>query len=61
MKPGLDFIGIGCGAFILNDKKEVLLSRRTALSRNEAGRWAVPGGKIEAELSTGVRTSGVTV
>ena len=36
MKPGVDFVGVGCGAFILNEKNEMLLLRRTKNSRNEA-------------------------
>ena len=47
MKPGVDFVGVGCGAFILNEKNEMLLLRRTKNSRNEAGTWAIPGGKID--------------
>lgn len=34
------------GVLIFNDKNEVLLFRRGPKSRNEAGSWALPGGKV---------------
>jgi len=46
-KPGIDFIGIGCGALIINDKNETLLIKRTSKSQNEAGFWSKPGGTVE--------------
>ena len=45
MKIGLDYIGVGVGAFILNEKKELLLLKR--LSSPEKGCWSIPGGKLE--------------
>jgi len=47
MKIGFDYIGVGCGALIVNDKNEVLLEKRTLKSRNAAGFWAKPGGGVE--------------
>lgn len=47
MKKGVDYIGIGCGALIINDKNETLLLKRTSNSRNEAGFWSKPGGGVE--------------
>lgn len=47
MKPGIDFIGIGCGALIINDKNETILVKRTSKSKNEAGFWSKPGGTVE--------------
>ncbi len=47
MKKGSDYIGVGCGALIVNDKNEVLLLKRTGKSRNEAGFWSKPGGGVE--------------
>ncbi len=47
MKPGIDYIGIGCGALIINDRNETLLVKRTSKSRNEAGFWSKPGGTVE--------------
>ena len=46
-KPGVDFIGIGCGALIINDENETLLIKRTPKSQNEAGFWSKPGGTVE--------------
>lgn len=45
MKPGKDYIGVGCGAFILNDKNELLLQQRN--KEPEKGYWSIPGGKLE--------------
>ena len=47
MIPGKDFIGVGCGAFILNDKNEFLVLKRTDKCRNEAGKLMIPGGKVD--------------
>ncbi|MFA5926758.1 MAG: NUDIX domain-containing protein [Patescibacteria group bacterium] len=47
MKAGKDFIGVGCGALIVNDKGETLLMKRAAKSKNEVGYWTKPGGTIE--------------
>lgn len=45
MKPGKDYIGVGCGAFIINEKGEVLLQQRN--KEPEKGFWSIPGGKVE--------------
>jgi len=47
MKIGFDYIGVGCGALIVNDKNETLLQKRTSKSRNGAGFWSKPGGGVE--------------
>ena len=47
MKPGKDFIGIGCGAIIVNDKDEVLLLKRSSTARTEPITWSRPGGAVE--------------
>jgi 8-oxo-dGTP diphosphatase len=47
MKIGIDCIGVGCGALIINNKNEVLLQKRTVKTRNNAGFWAKPGGAVE--------------
>ncbi len=47
MTPGIDYIGVGCGALIINDKNETLLLKRGAKSRNQAGFWSKPGGTVE--------------
>ena len=47
LKPGKDYIGVGCGAIIVNDKNEVLLLKRNANSRMHPGSWTRPGGAME--------------
>lgn len=47
MKPGHDYIGVGCGPLIFNKKKEILLKKRSATAKNEAGYWQQPGGSID--------------
>jgi len=46
-KPGQDFIGVGCGVFIVNEKGETLLSVRSKSSKNEIGTWNKIGGAVE--------------
>lgn len=45
-KPGKDYVGVGGGVLIFNDKKEVLLMRRYN-TRNESGWWSKPGGGVD--------------
>jgi 8-oxo-dGTP diphosphatase len=47
MNPGKDFIGVGLGAIILNEKGEVLLMKRGKNSKNEVGTWALIGGMLD--------------
>jgi len=47
MKPGKDFIGVGVGAFILNDRNEVLMLLRSKECKNESGKWMIPGGGVD--------------
>ena len=47
IKPGKDFIGVGVGAFIVNNKNELLMLLRAKDSRVEPGTWMIPGGKVE--------------
>jgi ADP-ribose pyrophosphatase YjhB (NUDIX family)/uncharacterized protein with PQ loop repeat len=44
---GKDYIGVGGGCLILNDRKEILLIRRSGEVRNEAGWWSKPGGGVK--------------
>lgn len=44
---GIDCIGVGCGALIVNDKNQTLLIKRTSNTRNDAGCWSKPGGGVE--------------
>ena len=46
MESGKDYIGIGCGAVILNEKNEILLLKRSKTARNKAGHWTIPGGEV---------------
>jgi ADP-ribose pyrophosphatase len=45
MIPGKDYIGIGCGAVIVNSNNQIVLLRRK--NPPEAGKWMIPGGKVE--------------
>jgi len=47
MRIGVDCIGVGCGALLVNDKNETLLLKRSSKTRNEAGFWSKPGGGVE--------------
>jgi 8-oxo-dGTP diphosphatase len=42
---GIDYIGVGVGAVIVNDRDEVLLLLRR--KSPEAGSWSIPGGGVE--------------
>lgn len=45
-RAGHDYIGVGGGVLVFNEKNEVLLMRRSG-TRNENGYWSKPGGGIE--------------
>ncbi len=47
MKKGVDYIGVGVGAVILNADGKVFLARRGKEARNESGKWEFPGGGVE--------------
>jgi 8-oxo-dGTP diphosphatase len=47
MKRGIDYIGVGVGAMILNNEGKLFLSQRGPLSKNERGSWEFPGGSVE--------------
>lgn len=47
MKRGVDYIGAGIGAIIVNDDGEFLLMKRGKKAKNERGKWEFPGGGIE--------------
>lgn len=42
-----NYIQVGCGALIVNDKQETLLLKRSLKSKNGSGFWAQPGGRVE--------------
>ena len=45
MKKGIDFIGVGVGGVIINNKKEILLFLRN--KSPEKNYWTIPGGSVE--------------
>lgn len=47
MKRGIDYIGVGVGAIIVNEKAELFFARRGPLAKNERGLWEFPGGSVE--------------
>jgi mutator protein MutT len=47
MKPGKDYIGVGVGVAIWNDRGQVLLMKRGNKSYNERGAWTLPGGRVD--------------
>lgn len=47
MKAGVDYIGVSVGAWIVNDKGEILLTKRSQHAKNEKGKWEAPGGAVE--------------
>jgi len=47
LKPGTDFIGVGVGAIIINQRGELFLAQRGPLAKNERGLWEFPGGSVE--------------
>ncbi|MCB9134460.1 MAG: NUDIX domain-containing protein [Anaerolineales bacterium] len=47
MKPGIDYIGVGVGAMVFNERGEVFLSQRGPKATNERGCWEFPGGKVD--------------
>ena len=48
MTPGVDYIGIGCGATIIDETgTKTLLVRRYKAAKSGGGQWERPGGKIE--------------
>jgi 8-oxo-dGTP diphosphatase len=47
MKRGVDYIGVGVGAIIVNERGELFLAQRGPLAKNERGLWEFPGGSVE--------------
>ncbi|MEO8581365.1 MAG: NUDIX domain-containing protein [Patescibacteria group bacterium] len=47
MKKGIDYIGVGVGALIFNDKGKFLVALRGPKAKNEQGKWEIPGGGVE--------------
>jgi 8-oxo-dGTP diphosphatase len=47
MKRGVDYIGVGVGALIIDQQGRLFLTKRGELARNERGFWEFPGGAVE--------------
>jgi len=47
MKRGVDYIGVGVGAIIIDNENRLLLARRGPKAKNERGLWEFPGGSVE--------------
>jgi mutator protein MutT len=47
MKRGIDYIGVGIGAIILDAQGRLFLARRGSKAKNEQGLWEFPGGSVE--------------
>ena len=47
MKRGIDYIGVGVGAVIVDDAGRLFLARRGPAAKNERGLWEFPGGSVE--------------
>lgn len=47
MKKGVDYIGVGVGAIIVNKEGKIFLAKRGREVRNESGKWEFPGGGVE--------------
>ena len=47
MQRGIDYIGVGVGALIVDDKGRLFLARRGPKAKNERGLWEFPGGSVE--------------
>ena len=47
MKKGVDYIGVGVGAAILDDEGKLFLMLRGKDARNERGKWQIPGGSVD--------------
>ena len=47
LKRGIDYIGVGVGALIVDSEGRLFLSRRGPQARNERGLWEFPGGSVE--------------
>lgn len=47
MKRGVDYIGVGVGAVIVDSQGRLFLARRGPQAKNERGLWEFPGGSVE--------------
>lgn len=57
-RPGIDCIGVGVGAVIVDERHRIFLARRGPQARNEKGKWEFPGGAVrygETQIAALVR------
>ncbi|OGK66349.1 hypothetical protein A2313_01505 [Candidatus Roizmanbacteria bacterium RIFOXYB2_FULL_41_10] len=47
MQKGIDYVGVGIGAVIVNKDNKLFLSKRGKQARNEQGLWEFPGGGLK--------------
>ncbi len=47
MRRGIDYIGVGVGAVLVDEQGKLFLARRGPLAKNERGLWEFPGGAVE--------------
>jgi 8-oxo-dGTP diphosphatase len=47
MQRGIDYIGVGVGALIVDAHGRLFLARRGPKAKNERGLWEFPGGSVE--------------
>lgn len=47
MKRGVDYIGVGIGAAIVDREGRIFLSQRGPAAQNERSKWELPGGALE--------------
>ncbi|MEZ4870014.1 MAG: NUDIX domain-containing protein [Caldilineaceae bacterium] len=47
MKRGIDYIGVGVGALIVDAQGRLFLAKRGPKAKNERGLWEFPGGGVE--------------
>jgi len=47
VKRGIDYIGVGIGAIITDNRGRLFLARRGIKAKNERGLWEFPGGSVE--------------
>lgn len=47
MKRGVDYIGVGVGAIIIDEAGRLFLAKRGPKAKNERGLWEFPGGSVE--------------
>jgi mutator protein MutT len=47
MKRGIDYIGVGVGAVLVDPQGRLFFARRGPQAKNERGLWEFPGGSVE--------------